>query len=64
MNPQRALLSGVVSSRIECEMVGTLLGERVEAEPTVATTESHSDDMSEALKIGFLSSLISTKKLL
>jgi hypothetical protein len=28
-------LSGVVSSRIECEMVGTLLGERVEAEPTV-----------------------------
>ena len=45
-------------------MVGTLPRERVEAEPTEVTTKSHFDDISEALKRGFLSSLISTKKLL
>ena len=51
-------LTGLVSSRIESEMVGTLLRERVKAEPTEVTTESHFDDMFEALKRGFLSSLI------
>jgi hypothetical protein len=57
-------LSGVMASRTEFEMVGTLLGKRVEAEPTEATTESYSYDMPEALKVDFPSSLINTKKLI
>jgi hypothetical protein len=57
-------LSGVVASITEFEMMGTLPRERIEAEPTRATTESHSNDMPEALRVGFLSSLFSTNKLL
>jgi hypothetical protein len=57
-------LSGVMASRTESEMVGTLLGKIVEAEPTGVTTESYSYDMLEALKVDFLNSLINMKKLI
>jgi hypothetical protein len=57
-------LSGVVASGTESEMMGTSLGEGTEAEPIGVTTESHSYDMPEALKVDFLSSLIKMKKLI
>jgi hypothetical protein len=45
-------------------MMGTSLGEGTEVEPIGMTTESHSYDMPEALKVDFLSSLIKMKKLI
>jgi hypothetical protein len=54
-------LSGLIANRTEDEAIGSFLEEGTEGEQPGMTAEIHSDEMPEALRVDFLTSMFKTK---